>query len=161
MSIYCVTSEMLGGFLNNFNKLNISYKDFSGGIFEGFDFFSPIDIESSYCNFIISVDDSNQDIIGVIKFKRYRSSNHEYLSEEEFLSSKRKIKNYKGIMFVDVKDSYRNKGIATNMIKYLCELTNSEVTKTGFRLGKLTPLGKKANLLSIFKEFSISNDIKI
>lgn len=147
-------------FVSKFNKMDIDYKRFSFGIFEGFEGFSPIDLEENQCNFIISVN-TNNDIVGVIKFKRYKMNNHEYLSEDNFNSYKKGIKNYKGIMFVDVREDFRRKGVARNMIKLLADITNKETSKTAIRLGKLTHLGKQAKLLEIFKEYLPNNDIKL
>ncbi|MBQ8997081.1 MAG: GNAT family N-acetyltransferase [Clostridium sp.] len=159
MRVYCVNGDEITEFLNNFNKIEVSYESFSGGIYNGFDIFSPIDLDEPKCKFIFAADEEN--ILGVIKFKRYKMRNHDYLSEEEFKTYKTGIKNYKGIMFVDVKDDYRRNGIAKEMIKYLCDITKAEGPKTGFRLGKLTPLGKKANLISIFKTYLPNGDIKL
>lgn len=159
MKIHYVKGEQLLDFLNNFNVLEVSYESFSGGIYKGFDIFSPIDLDEPKCNFIISTYDNN--ILGVIKFKRYKLRNHDYLSEDDFKFYKAGIKNYKGIMFVDVREEYRRNGIATNMIKYICEITKAEGHKSGFRLGKLTPLGKDAKLLNIFKMHLPNGDIKL
>lgn len=159
MKIHYVKGEELLDFLNKFKTMDVAFEDFSGGIYEGFDIFSPIDTDEPKCNFIISTHDNN--IVGVIKFKRYKMRNHDYLSEDDFKSYKTGIKNYKGIMFVDVRKDYRRNGIATNMIKHICEITKAEGRKSGFRLGKLTPLGKDAKLLNIFKTYLPDGDVKL
>lgn len=159
MKIHYVKGEELQDFLNKFNTMDVTFESFSGGIYKGFDIFSPIDLDEPKCNFIIST--NGDDIVGVIKFKRYKTRNHDYLSEDDFKSYKTGIKNYKGIMFVDVREDYRRNGIATKMIKYICEITKAEGTKSGFRLGKITKLGKYAKLLNIFKTYLPNGDIKI
>lgn len=160
MKIFYVNGNDMVGFISKFNIMEIDYDKFSPGIFKGFEGFSPIDIEENQCNFIVSINEAN-DIIGVIKFKRYKMSNHAYLSEEDFNAYENGIKNYKGIMFVDVREDFRQKGVARNMIKHLADITNEETSKTAIRLGKLTYMGKQAKLLKIFKEYLPNRDVKL
>ena len=160
MNVFHISGENISDFLSKFNKMEIDYKNFSFGIFKGFEGFSPIDLDWKECQFIIATDDFNN-VIGVIKFKRYKLLNHEYLSEEDFNSYKNGIKNYKGIMFVDVREDYRRQGIAKQMIKLFCDITDKETSKTCVRLGKLTNLGRDAKLLEIFKEYLPDRDIRL
>lgn len=160
MKTFYIEGNNIYNFISKFNEMDIDYSRFSLGIFKGFEGFSPIDLEENKCNFILSVNETN-DIVGVIKFKRYKMSNHDYLSENDFNSYKNGIKNYKGIMFVDVREDFRRKGVSRSMIKLLADITNTETSKTAIRLGKLTHLGKQAKLLEIFKEYLPNRDIKL
>lgn len=160
MKINHVLGKNISSYIKELNEMKVNYERFSPGIFEGFEGFSPIDIQEDKCQFIIATNEQ-KDIVGAIKFKRYKFNNHEFLSEDNFFSSENEIKNYKGIMFVDVREDYRKQGIARKMIKYLCDMTKMEGNKTAIRLGKLTYLGKEAKLLNIFKEYLPKGDVKL
>lgn len=160
MNISCVLGKDLETYLAKFNDMKVNYDRFSPGIFEGFEGFSPIDVVEDKCQFIIATTKDNE-VVGVIKFKRYKSSNHDFLSEDDFLSYKKGIKNYKGIMFVDVREDFRKMGIAKQMISHFCNITEKEGTKTAIRLGRLTSLGKDAKLLDIFREYLPGRDVKL
>lgn len=160
MKIVHILGENLKSYLIEFNEMKVNHERFSPGIFENFEGFSPIDIDEHKCQFIIATNEE-KDVIGVIKLKRYKFFNHEFLSEEDFQAHKKRIKNYKGIMFIDVREDFRKQGVARQMIKHLCDITKEEGTKTSIRLGKLTHLGKEAKLLNIFKEYLPEWDIKL
>lgn len=158
MQVFYVKGNDIKEFIGNFNDMNVNYDSFQFGIYEGFEGFSPIDIDEGKCQFILASNEDN-DIIGVIKFKRYKQRNHEYLTEEDFTSKPRL--NYKGIMFVDVREDYRRKGVATEMIKLFSDITDKEGDKTSVVLGKLTHLGRDAKLLDIFKQHLPNNKVKL
>ena len=85
MNISCVLGKDLETYLAKFNDMMVNYDRFSPGIFKGFEGFSPIDVVEDKCQFIIATTEDNE-VVGVIKFKRYKSSNHDFLSEEDFLA---------------------------------------------------------------------------
>lgn len=160
MRIHYILGSNLANFLNEFKQMDVDYDFCKIGLYQGFRFFSPIDLDEDTCQFILATNDENE-IVGVLKFKRYKTSNHDYVSEDEFKSYTKSIKTYKGIRFVDVREDCRKQGIAREMIKCLCDMTITEGDKTHIQLGMLTPLGKKAKLKDIFKEYLPNTTIKI
>jgi len=95
----------------------------------------------------------SDEIIGVLKYKRYARKNHQTVLEKD----KNKIKIYVAIRFVGVKETYKRQGVATNLFKRLSEdigpndhLVLSPLTKEG-RAAKLLEVAKTTTKSNVYK----------
>lgn len=123
-----------------------TYKEEDGHVyFEGFDlmkpsFFEDIKNECSPeegCQYLLYLNEQ-EEVVGILKWKRYGIPNHEYVQEDESKES------YVAIRFVDVVAECRDKGVAISLIKHWSENNlrfNDKVVG-----GKATPKGKEVNI---------------
>ncbi|WP_248927988.1 hypothetical protein [Paenibacillus hamazuiensis] len=114
-------------------------------MFEGFRYFSPIDIASleRHTQFICGYMDDR--IVGVLKFHRCKADTHELIGEQD----KAAVPNYLEVRYVDVDRRWHNIGVATALIQgFSARMTGPETVV----VSPLTADGRRANLLGKFRE---------
>lgn len=121
-------------------------------VFAEFRYLSPIDLseEGSEYNTKYIVAYRSDEIIGVLKYKRYARRTHQTVLEKD----KHKTKNYIAIRFVDVKEPFKRQGVATNLIT---RLSKEVGPNDHLVLSPLTKEGKTAKLLDIARAKIQSN----
>lgn len=112
-------------------------------VFDGFYYFAPFDFEKHAftrgSRFIVAIDTKTNQIIGVMKIKRYNLVDHSFVPE----SKKDEIPHYIAILYVDVHRSWKQRGIATALYKEL----NKQITKPNVICG--TALSKEGKLAKL------------
>ena len=162
MKIEFVKGDNFKEYVDSLNRMDIDTESYNINMFKGFAYFSPIDLNSDGSNFLVAVDENINQIVGVLKIKRYALSNHKYVSEEEIINKFFTNKTYIGVRYLDVRVDYKRKGIATELIKNICNIINQEANiKTEIKLSFLTQEGSIAKLNQIFKKYAKNIKISI
>lgn len=92
------------------------------------------------CRYLLLLE--GNEVIGVLKWKRYGLPNHEFVSEDEVNEKE----SYVAIRLIDVNEKYRQEGHALELIRYWSRnILRLEDIVVG---GKATPKGKGANIHS-------------
>lgn len=140
--------------IKSLNEMEVDDKTYNIPMYKDFSYFSPVDLESDGSNFFIAVDEEINEIVGVLKIKRYTKDTYKYIPEEEIWNQIFVNKMCIGVKFLDVREDYQRRGIATELIKQMCNMVNKEVDlKTKIELSFLTKAGSKAKLDKIFKKY--------
>lgn len=113
--------------------LEIDTKNYSVPIYIGFRYFSPIDKEDNDFEYLLAMEDEK--IVGVLKLGTLKTDKTRYVS------------------YVDVAESYREKGIARTLYRELNDVVRGEKLVVN---SPLTGLGKKAKLDKILKQEVVS-----
>lgn len=117
----------------------------SGVYYDGFDLVRPLFGElydAGYlpelgCQYLLALEAG--EVVGVLKWKRYRLPDHAYVPEDDADAEE----NYLAIRFVDVKQAYRQTGIAKALLRAFSEREAEELPIVG---GRATPAGERANI---------------
>lgn len=128
-------------------KLAVDESTMSVPVFEGFHYFSPEDFKEHEVGtrFIVATEQSTGEVVGVLKFKRYDSEDHSFVSEENAVSTT----NYVAVRYVNVRSDCKRRGIA----KKLYEELNESVVHADAVIGSgLSEEGRLAKLGEIRKE---------
>lgn len=149
--IYARSVKELAPYFNNMP----TYKEDNTVYFSGFSlmqpyFFSNADssIETG-CQYLVAFNQQNLPI-GVLKWKRYSLPDHKYVPEH--LANQ--VDSYLAIRLIDVRADYRQKGVATALVKKFTENIPSNNNIVG---GKATALGKQAKIHDLFKKLLYQN----
>lgn len=130
MNIKVLKTKELINFINS-KSINVNAKDYSVPIYEGFTFFSPIDLEERDETIFIVYEEDNY-VVGVLKLGL----------------TKEKSKDIRYVSYVDVHKDFRQKGVGTELYRALNTVdleTNTIINSS------LTKMGKEAKLNVIFK----------
>lgn len=115
-----------------------------GNVFQGFRYLSPIDFDDTDSIFIVAT--YGDCVIGVLKIKRYAVHNHRFVKEDE------SIRNYVAIRYIDVHESYKGKGVGTELLHHMsCYLKKTNKTNI-VKLSPMTEEGAKFNVLGRMKQ---------
>lgn len=143
----------------------VSYDRVSVGIYEGFTFVSPEDLEQVGNLYVVACLDGQ--LVGVLKVKRYEEKTHRYVSEAEFLTPtyyqtgrlKPPIKTYLGVRYIDVHQDFRQQGLSwvlfarfNAFLERQEQLSPHLKVKQPVLLSFLTEEGKRANLLTLSRK---------
>lgn len=121
---------------------SVDAEGWSVPVFEGFRYFSPIDFKQQEIGTRFILATYKEEIVGVMKTKRYAQDNHAYVDEKE----KRTIPNYIAIRYVDVREDFKRRGMASALYKHLNTRLNSSDTVIS---SPLSAEGEKAALHTI------------
>ena len=141
MSIVYGTTQSLVEYLNSHG----TYFENDTEYYEGFELLQPYafqlsDLKNSPengCQYLVRLNEK-QEIIGVLKWKRYSLPDHLFVPENE----KDQTDNYIAIRFIDIHKDYRKRGIAKELALALSQrLDDSPIVG-----GKATPSGKESNI---------------
>lgn len=123
------------------------YEEESFFYYEGFHLMSPRFFDdgdamrgAEYgCQYLLALN-AEQEVIGILKWKRYGIPNHDFISEEKCGEED----SYIGIRFIDVESSNRRKGIALSLVKHWSQhIVRPEDKVVG---GKATEMGRQSGI---------------
>jgi len=116
-------------------------------VYKGFRYFSTFDLrEDEEANFfLVAINKQSNNVVGVMRIKCYSLGSVEYVSE----STKVEGDYFTLISFVDVKEKFKRKGIATNLYRTLNDVLTTEDMLMGT---KLSYEGAKAQLGKLRKQ---------
>lgn len=97
------------------DKEEINNETYSIPIYQNFRYFSPYDLtpEEEANMYVAALE--NGEIIGILKMKRYETEDHEHIPE----SRKNEQDTYIAIRYIDVRQEWKRKGVATQIFRFL------------------------------------------
>lgn len=129
--------------------MNASEEELESGElrFDGFTFFGSqeFDVHEMNARYLVAIDDHQNQIIGIMKFRRYSLLTAQPIDESDKLI----FDNYIKIEYVDVVSEWRTQGVATNLYFHLNQLLDKTDTIVG---RPLTEDGRNAQLDEIREE---------